>query len=81
MFTRAVSQDTARVRAILKLLSKPIERQYWPDFNYGKFKPENQFQANGSSNGQRHNSGPQLLVKWTVLLIRQKSTGGRQQKE
>ena len=61
-FTLATPDDAAQVRAIEKLLGQPIERRRLSDFNYGEFRPESQFQSNGSgrngsSNGQRYNSG------------------------
>jgi ATP-dependent RNA helicase RhlE len=52
-FTIAVPEDAAQVRAIEKLLDKPIERRRLPDFNYGDFKPESQFRSNGSSQNGR----------------------------
>jgi ATP-dependent RNA helicase RhlE len=55
-FTIAVPDDAAQVRAIEKLLDKPIERRRLPDFNYGDFKPENQFRFNGSSQNGRSGS-------------------------
>jgi ATP-dependent RNA helicase RhlE len=60
-FTLATPDDSAQVRAIEQLLGSPIERRRLPDFNYGDFRPESQFQGNGagrngSSNGQRNNS-------------------------
>jgi len=61
-FTLATPDDDAQVRAIEKLLGESIERRRLPDFNYGAFRPESQFQSNGagrngSTNGQRNNSG------------------------
>ncbi len=64
-FTLATPDDAAQVQAIEKLLGRPIERRRLPDFNYGDFRPESQFQRNGRSyssggkngqaNGQRNN--------------------------
>jgi ATP-dependent RNA helicase RhlE len=64
-FTLATPDDAAQVRAIEKLLGRPIERRRLANFNYGDFRPENQFPGNGSgrpnggrngqANGQRYN--------------------------
>jgi ATP-dependent RNA helicase RhlE len=57
-FTLATPDDDAQVRAIEKLLGSPIERRRLPNFNYGDFRPESQFQSNGyGRNGQRNGSG------------------------
>ncbi len=60
-FTLATPEDAAQVRDIERLLGQPIERRRLSDFNYGDFRPESQFQSNGSnrngsSNGRRYNS-------------------------
>ena len=52
-FTLATPEDRAQVRAIEKLLGKPIEQRRLANFNYGDFRPENQFRSNGSANGHR----------------------------
>jgi ATP-dependent RNA helicase RhlE len=54
-FTLATPDDASQVRAIEKLLGQPIERRRLPEFNYGDFWPENQFQGNGS--GRSNNGG------------------------
>ncbi len=54
-FTLATPEDALQVRAIEKILDKPIERRRLPDFNYGDFRPESQFQANGSGNNRGSN--------------------------
>jgi len=54
-FTLATPEDASQVRAIEKILDKPIERRRLPDFNYGDFRPESQFQANGSGNNRGSN--------------------------
>ena len=61
-FTLAVPEDASQVRAIEKILGKPIERRRLANFDYGSFKPENQPHSNGASkngrsNPNRHNSG------------------------
>ena len=48
-FTLAGSSDGQMVRVIEKILGKPIERRRLETFDYGKFKPENQFQVKDSS--------------------------------
>ena len=54
-FTLATPDDAAQVRAIEKLLGRPINRRRLSNFDYGDFKPENQFifNGNGSRNGSR----------------------------
>ncbi len=47
-FTLAGQADGQMIRDIEKLLGTQIERRRLPDFNYGSFVPENQFQANHS---------------------------------
>jgi ATP-dependent RNA helicase RhlE len=54
-FTLATPEDAIQVRDIEKLLGRPIERRRLPDFNYGDFKPESQFQANGNGNNRGFN--------------------------
>ncbi len=62
-FTLAVPDDATQVRAIEKLLGQPIERRRLPNFNYGDFSPESQFQRNNAGpsasrrNGRRHDGG------------------------
>jgi ATP-dependent RNA helicase RhlE len=58
-FTLATPEDAAQVRAIEKLLGKPIEKRRLANFNYGDFTPESQFRSNGGGhNGRQHyNSG------------------------
>ncbi len=56
-FTLATPEDAAQVRAIEKLLGTPIEKRRLDNFNYGDFRPENQFSANGG--GQNGRSGGQ----------------------
>ena len=41
--TFAVPEDKALLRDIEKALGKPIARKTLPNFDYGNFKPENQF--------------------------------------
>jgi ATP-dependent RNA helicase RhlE len=53
-FTFAVPEDAAQVRAIEKLLGKPIERRRLDNFNYGDFRPESQFRSNGNGNGSNY---------------------------
>ena len=54
-FTLAVPEDASQVRDIEKLLGRPIERRRLQGFNYGDFRPESQFQANGSGNNRQPN--------------------------
>ena len=54
-FTLAVPEDALQVRAIEKAVGKPIERRRMPGFNYGDFRPESQFRANGTSQKGRSN--------------------------
>jgi ATP-dependent RNA helicase RhlE len=61
-FTLATPEDAAQVRAIEKLLGKPIEKRRLANFNYGDFTPESQFRSNGGghnggSGGRHYNSG------------------------
>jgi ATP-dependent RNA helicase RhlE len=61
-FTLATPEDAAQVRAIEKLLGKPIEKRRLANFNYGDFMPESQFRSNGGgqngrSGGRYYNSG------------------------
>jgi ATP-dependent RNA helicase RhlE len=61
-FTLATPDDASQVQAIEKLLGRSIERRRLPDFNYGDFRPESQFQGNGagrdgSANSQRNSNG------------------------
>jgi ATP-dependent RNA helicase RhlE len=51
-FTLATPDDAAQVRAVEKLLGRPIERRRLPEFNYGDFQPESQFQSNGNGQGR-----------------------------
>jgi len=44
-FTFATDDDAAMVRDIERLLDTHIERRRLPDFNYGSFDPERQFQG------------------------------------
>ena len=54
-FTLAVPEDASQVRAIEKAVGKPIERRRMPGFNYGDFRPESQFLANGTGQKGRSN--------------------------
>jgi ATP-dependent RNA helicase RhlE len=54
-FTLAVPEDAEQVRAIEKVLGKPIERRRLSNFNYGEFRPESQFQTNGTGRKGRSN--------------------------
>lgn len=56
-FTLATPEDASAVRAIEKLLGKPIEKRRLDNFNYGDFRPESQFSFNGG--GQNGRSGGQ----------------------
>jgi superfamily II DNA/RNA helicase len=56
-FTLAVPEDASQVRAIEKLLGKPIERRRLEDFNYGNFRPESQFRSNGNGQGRKQGNG------------------------
>jgi ATP-dependent RNA helicase RhlE len=47
-FTLAGQADGPMIQDIEKLLGKPIERRRLPDFNYGSFEPEAQFQEKHS---------------------------------
>ena len=47
-FTFAEQADEQMIRDIEKLLEARIERRWLPDFNYGSFVPESQFQKNHS---------------------------------
>jgi ATP-dependent RNA helicase RhlE len=47
-FTFAGQADEQMIRDIEKLLGTQIERRRLPDFNYGSFVPESQFQENHS---------------------------------
>ena len=51
-FTFAEQSDGPRIHDIEKLLGVQIERRRLPDFNYGNFVPESQFQ-------ERHSTSPQ----------------------
>ncbi len=57
-FTLATPEDASQVKAIEKLLGRPIERRRLPDFNYGDFRPESQFPGNhaGHRGGGKNNS-------------------------
>ncbi|PKB70847.1 MAG: hypothetical protein BZY87_08450 [SAR202 cluster bacterium Io17-Chloro-G6] len=68
-FTLACAEDTSMVREVEKELGVRIERRSLPGFNYGAFKPEDQFPealggqrraaglASGNSGGQSQNAG------------------------
>ncbi|MCB0155577.1 MAG: DEAD/DEAH box helicase [Anaerolineae bacterium] len=49
-FTFAVQEDAPMVREIEKVLGSKIERRRLPDFDYGNFSPETQFQQSFSTN-------------------------------
>jgi len=52
-FTFAGQADEQMIRDIEKLLGTRIERRRLPDFNYGSFVPESQFQENHSKPPQK----------------------------
>ena len=56
-FTLATPDDADQVKAIEKLLGRPIERRRLPEFDYGDFRPESQFQGNGSGRSNGGNNG------------------------
>jgi ATP-dependent RNA helicase RhlE len=58
-FTFAVQDDEPIVRDIETVLGVQIERRRLPDFNYGSFAPESQFQKNHSQSPQKPPSQPQ----------------------
>ena len=66
-FTLAVTADAPMVREVDKALAAPTERRRLPDFDYGDFRPENQFpqrrpnqphQTPPSRNGGQHRGSP-----------------------
>ena len=66
-FTLAVTADAPMVREVEKVLKARIERRRLPDFDYGDFKPENQFSQRHPDgthqiplhrNGGQHRGGP-----------------------
>ena len=52
-FTFAGQADKQMIRDIEKLLGTRIERRRLPDFNYGSFVPESQFQENHSKSSRK----------------------------
>ena len=52
-FTLAGQADEQMIRDIEKLLGTPIERRRLPDFDYGGFVPDSQFQKNHSEPPQK----------------------------
>ena len=57
-YTFAGQEDEQVIRGIEKLLGAPIERRRLPNFNYGRFVPENEFQksdARPSGKRQKRN--------------------------
>ncbi len=57
-YTFAGQEDEQMIRGIEKLLGTPIERRRLPNFNYGRFVPENEFQksvAKPSGKQQKRN--------------------------
>jgi ATP-dependent RNA helicase RhlE len=48
-YTFAAQADGPMIRDIERALGTPIERRRLPDFNYGSFVPENQFQKGSST--------------------------------
>lgn len=55
-FTFAGQTDEQMIRDIEKLLGTRIERRWLPDFNYGSFVPESQFQNNHSKSPRKTQS-------------------------
>ncbi len=55
-FTLAAQGDAEMVRDIEKTLGSPLERRRLPDFNYGSFDPERQFQNGHSMSPSRPSS-------------------------
>lgn len=55
-FTFAGQTDEQMIRDIEKLLRTRIERRRLPDFNYGSFVPESQFQNNHSKSPRKTQS-------------------------
>lgn len=56
-YTFAAQADGPIVRDIEKVLGTPIERRRLPDFNYGSFVPERQFQSGRSATAHKAPSG------------------------
>lgn len=56
-YTFAAQADGPIVRDIEKVLGTAIERRRLPDFNYGSFVPERQFQSGGSATAHNAPSG------------------------
>jgi ATP-dependent RNA helicase RhlE len=57
-YTFAGQEDAQMIRGIEKLLGTPIERRRLPNFNYGRFVPENELQKSDSKPSgkrQKHN--------------------------
>ena len=52
--TLAVPEDASQVRAIEKVLGKPIERRRLPNFNYGSFNPDSQSHSNGANGANKN---------------------------